>query len=404
VTIGLATDPSQRFDDMQMLLRALERSPTQKRRRRRAIAGSLAMGVGIIALALALTPERDDPCDMQAARAQVQRPALEAQLRARVDGRTPAGSLVSQRLSEGLDRSATAWTNAQVQLCRDRRAKRITPRIQQVRERCLAERREAIVALTNLGSAGDDADAALLEALAARPYAALRSLGDATQCTALGISRTDAPALAKHGDDDDPRRRAIISLALALAPVGLDQIAAAELARAPVEADDDPERALLFGRLAAAAGDRKAAERRLHAVAQATTDDQHQLAVKAWLALIELELTALDAATPADIAPQLRAATRLLDYAEALADPSELALHSQLALLRGRLALALDQGELALPKLDEAIERAELEPTRDADLLAALLSVRASLLREPEAAAADRGRAQAVLRQALGPS
>lgn len=402
VTTGLANDPTQRFDDMQVLLRAIERSPTQKRRRQRAVAGTLALGLGIIALALALAPKRQDPCDMRAARAQVWSPELEAQLRASVGGHTPAGSLASQRLSEGLDRATAAWSDAKVQLCRDRLAKRITPRLQQVRGRCLDERREAIVALTGSSAAGDHDDAALLEALGLRPYAALRSLGDPAQCIELGITLDDAPAPVED------RAWSQAALELALAPVGLDRMAAAELARVGVRANDDPQHTLLLGRLAAAAGDHVAAERDLHAVARATTGSRHELAVEAWLALVELELK-LPVGEPsvsADQPARLEDAARLLDYAEALADPTEAALRSRLALLRGRLALArpLDQVELAMTKLDDAIEHAEFEPTRDPDLLAAMLSVRASLQRSPVAAAADRDRAQAVLREALGPT
>lgn len=393
VVTGLANDPDQRLDDMQLLLRVLERSPAQTRRRRRAIAVTLSMGTAILVLVLALAQRRHDVCDPQAAHTQVWGPELRVELGARIDRQTPAGSLVGQRLTEGLDRVTTAWSEASAQLCRDRRATRTTPRLQLLRQRCLDQRREAITALTGVALASDDADPALLDALVARPFAGLRSLGDPRQCLELGTTSDDTST--RPGDRADAR--ALTRLALALEPAGLRQWAAAELARDNIGADGGPEHQLLLGQLAAAAGDHEAAELHLHAVARATIGTQQQLAVQAWRALVELELQ-LDSPTPPT------AAARLLDYAAALADPSEPALHSQLALLWGRLALALDQPELALARLDDAIERAEFNPTRDPDLLAALLDLRASLHASPDTAAADRSRAQAVLRAAVGPS
>ncbi|WP_052550119.1 serine/threonine-protein kinase [Enhygromyxa salina] len=405
---GLAHDPNHRFDDMQRLLRAIERSPVQQQRRRRVIAATLVTMTITVGLVVGIT--RHDPCDAQAARALAWNPALEAQLRAQIDPRTPAGSLVSQRLSEGLERSSAAWAAGQTQLCHDLRAKRITPGLQAVRERCLQDRRLAINALTGLSTSGEDGSPDLLDALAARPYAGLRSLGDPARCIELGIAVSDAPARSEARAIARARTR----LMLALAPAGMKQYAATELARVDEAADLDAadlEHTLLRGRLAAAAGQLDAAQRDLHAVARAGTANHHELAVRAWLALVEFVLAAEPSAVATtDAAPEqaeratrLWQAVRLLDYAQALTGPGASVLRSQIALLRGRLALALDQPALGLSSLDAAIERAELEPTRDPDLLAELLDLRAALLPVPQAAAADRARARAVRIEAFGP-
>ncbi|HLT35603.1 MAG TPA: serine/threonine-protein kinase, partial [Enhygromyxa sp.] len=305
---GLAGEPNQRFPDMESLLAALERSPEQRRRRRLQIVGTIAGVAASLGLALVLAPERpQDPCEAAGdAIDQVWSADARVRLRSQVDAVASARPLAGQRLVEGLDRHAAVWAEASEQLCRDRRAQRLTERLQATREACLAERREAVRTLVRL--ADDHADPALLEGLAARPFAAVRALGDPSDCVDRAAPSGDRPL------PSEDQRAARIELQLALALVD-------EPGSPSSEAPDDPELELLLGRVAARRGDRAAAEARLHRVAAAALLDEPQRAGAAWMALVELELATLEGPTaPTDRRERTAAldrAAQLLDYADA---------------------------------------------------------------------------------------
>ncbi|PRP90989.1 Serine/threonine-protein kinase PrkC [Enhygromyxa salina] len=400
---GLAPAPEDRFEDMAALLQVLDRSPKRRRRQRQRIAAGAA-GLALAGAAFALIPAREDPCAAEPSTLDgAWGPEARAGLRARVDAAAAPGSRVGERLIAGLDAHEREWAEANRQLCRDREARRVTPRLEAARSRCLDERREALAALTGLANA-EAVDPPLLDALAARPYAALRSLGTPSACVELSASPDGPPAL----ETAELRARARARLVLILAPSDAESRLAAVLEGAGSRGDD-PELELLLGRAAAATGDRDRAQLHLHAAARATTGERHLLAADAWLALVELELAELErsgASTPAEKRAHLREATRLLDYAEAVLDANEFTLGIELALLRGRVGLALDELDHATSSLDAGIERAAVEPLRAPDLLAALLELRAEVYEHrgsDRAAASDRARAEAVLREALGP-
>ncbi|HVH98768.1 MAG TPA: protein kinase, partial [Enhygromyxa sp.] len=398
---GLAGDPAQRFPDMDALLAALERSPEQLRQRRVRIAGAVVGVAAVVGLAVALWPEpAPDACD-DAGDAITQDWNVEAstRLQTRLDAVEGAPRLAGQRVVEGLDQHAQRWAEASAQLCRDRRAQRLTERLQSMREACLVEQREAVRALVRL--ADDGGDPAWLRGLALRPFAAVRALGDPSEC----IDRA-APA-DDRAVPDEAQSAARIELQLALAL--LDEPVASELlARVGSEADGDPELALLLGRAAAKRGDRAEAEARLHAAAAEATSSEPSLAGLAWLALIELELATLEGVeAPTDVrertATHSRAA-QLIDYADALLPANEPDARGELGLLAGRLAL-LDEPAAPPMLLDAAIDRLASEQLLAPDLLLKMLEVRASLHErrgDHAAAASDRAQAHHLALTAFG--
>jgi predicted Ser/Thr protein kinase len=388
---GLAGEPEQRFPDMGTLLAALERSPEQVRRRRMHIAGMVAGVIAVGGLMVMLWPEpAQDPCDAAGdAMAEVWNADARSRLRERIDG------VAGQRLSEGLDQHAQAWADASAQLCRDRRARRLTERLQTTREACLAEQREAVQTLLRLA----EEHPAVRDGLEARPFAAVRALGMPSDCV-------DRPAPA----DDRPlpseaQRTARIELRLALALVEGGELPNDALARVGDELEGDPELSLLLGRVAAKRGERSVAEARLHGAAAAVTSRDPKLAALAWLALGDLELANAEAATGAgERAAMLDRAAQLIAYADALLPESELDSRAELGLLAGRLAL-LDVHAANPELLDAAIDRLDEQQLRAPDLLIALLEVRARLhdrSGNDSLAVADRSRAEQVSLVALG--
>ncbi|MFO7561992.1 MAG: serine/threonine-protein kinase [Enhygromyxa sp.] len=398
VVRGLASEPAQRFADMQALLAALERSPEQRRRRRRQIGGTLGGAAAVLGLALWLRPEPPrDPCEAAGdAIAQVWDAEARTRLRGQVDAVAGARPLAGQRLVEGLDRYAAVWAAASEQLCRDHRAQRLTERLQATREACLAERREALQVLVGLG------DTALLEGLAARPFAAVRALGDPSDCVDRAAPSEEHPAPSEE------QRAARAELELALALTEGPARSSEALTKLEDTAEGDPVRALLLGRVAARQGDRAGAEARLHEAAAATIHGEPELAVRAWIALAELELTTLEGPdAPSDArrrAASIDRAAQLIDYADALLPATELDARAELALLAGRLAL-LEPHAARPALLDAAIERLGEQQLRAPDLLIALLELRARLHErddDEQAAAATRNQAQQVRLAALG--
>lgn len=393
---GLALRPSDRFEDMHELLAALARTPARTRRRRLRLLVSLVAGAAVIGGVIALTPRKRDPCDDQLALA----PSWDPRLGAQVDERTAPGSRAGLRLSEGFELRARRWSEASAQLCRDEQAKRLTPRMLTLRELCLAEHRQALETLAGLASEGTDGALldALLDALAARPYVALRGLGDAFVCNELGASERER----EHLDDAQLRARTRAELILDLDTADAARLAAPELEL--LRERDSPELTLLRGRLALAAGELEQAESMLHEVAQRTMGQDPELLAHAWLTLVDLSFERARAAEEAARPEVLREVGRLLDYAEAVAGDEVAGMPVELALRRGRLGVALGDPVNSMPPLDAAIELAELDPSRDPDLLAAMLELRSQLHGSPVRVAADKARARAVLQAALGPA
>jgi len=398
---GLASDPDQRFPDMEALLVALERSPEQRRRRRLEFAGATVGLVGLLGLGVALLPKRPlDPCDAAGEAITAQWSAhARASLRAQIDGVGGPHPLAGQRLIEGVDRYVGEWTEASKLVCSDGRAHRPTERLQSTREACLARHREAVGVLVRLASpeaeAEGEGDPAYLAGLAARPFAGLRALGDPSRCVDLAAAHDGRPL------PDQDLRAAIIELSLGLAVLDAEQLSGGPLERlgqAP-GVEQDLERGLLLGRVAGKRGDPSDGQARLHAVAAAATHAEPELAGRAWLALAELEL---DTWTPGqgERAAVDRAA-QLLAYADASLPERDAASRGELGLLAGRLALLADDGPSELAALLEAaISRASDEPSpRAPDLLAAMLELRASLHERAGSSAdasADRARAEQV--------
>lgn len=397
---GLASEAEQRLPDMDSLLAALERSPEQVRRRRWGIAGASVGVAAVLGLALAFMPERArDPCELagEAITADWDA-ATRARLRARIDSVAAKGSLAATRVIEGVDRHVAAWSESRELLCRDQTAQRLTERLQTTREACLSRAREAMRTLVQLPTrpvTGGESDGsrALLEGLANRPFAGLRSLGDPTRCIDRAAPLDDRPVLS------DDQRAARIELALALALVDVDQLSSAAIARVGdgCEVDEELECALLLARIAAKRGDRSGAEAQLHAITVAATRGQPKLAAQAWLALVELEVEALakqDAASePWKRGASVERAIQLIAYADAMLPKHETASRSKLALLAGRLAL-IDSRYDHRALLNHAIDAAG---PREPDLLAAMLEIRARLHERDgkrSEAAIDRARAR----------
>src|SRR5690606_16451515 len=147
-------------------------------------------------------------------------------------------------------------------------------------------------------------------------------------------------------------------------------------------------------------GDRADAEAPLHAITVAATHGEPELAAKAWLALVELEVEALakqgDAIEAWERASSVERASQLVAYADALLPTHDTASRSELALLAGGLALIGGRRDhRAL--LDRAIDAAG---PREPDLLAAMLETRARLHErdgKKSEAAIDRAQAQELL-------
>lgn len=400
---GLARDPAQRFQSMDALLAALERSPERMRQRRLRIGGMCLGIVGMVGLGYVVLPEpARDPCeDAGAAIEQEWDAEVRTRVRADVDA-LASRPLAGRRLVEGIDAHARDWGEASVQLCRDRRARRLTERLQSTREACLAEHREALRVLVRM--VGDEGQPGLLRGVAERPFAAVRALGDPSECVDRPAPVDDRPLPSEVHIADR------LALRLALAVSDGPALPTDLLAHTSTEVDGDPELALLLGRLAALQGDREQAEARLHAAAAAATSSAPELAGLAWLALIELELALLeDDDAPTDISTRTAALDRtaqLIDYADALLPAHDQAARAQLGLLAGRWAL-LDQRADHPALLDDAIARLAEQRLRAPDLLVALLEVRAHLHerhgREADASA-DRTQATQVLLEAYGPA
>ncbi len=396
---GLASDPNQRFADMDELLAALERSPEQRRRRIIGIAATLVGVLGVVGVAMAL---RSEPApDLCAGAGDVIAETWDADvgasLREQIDQQASARPLAGQRLVEGVDRHAAAWREASVQLCRDARARRLTERLQATREACLARQRASVGALQRLA----DANPEFVAGLAANPFAGVRALGDPSRCVDQAAPSDDARGLSEG------LRTARIELELASAVLDGSQLPAELIAEVGSESGDDPELELLLARVALARGDRPDAEARFHAVAAATVGRVPQLAAEAWLALVELELRSLEdddaPLDPRERATELDRVGQLLDYADALLPTHDHVARAKLGLLAARLT-RLGSAEDRSALIDAAIERST-KGGGEPDLLIALLEHRAALhdrAGRTDAAVADRARAEKLTNDTFG--
>ncbi len=231
---GLAREPAQRWPDMPTLLSALR---DDGRRWRRA----LAIGAVVSATAgLALAELRAPTCPSEAElRAGLWDAHAHAELRAVFDAiGTRAAASTWAAVQGELDRRADAWIAASISGCRSASAQ----------GECLAERRAEL----------ETAIETLHATTRAELHNALHVLEALPEPTACDTAETTSPALL------EARRR--LSSAQALAALGKDRAAEAELERVSVPGSADPgaaaveaERERLRGRLLARKGDEQAA-------------------------------------------------------------------------------------------------------------------------------------------------
>ena len=388
---GLSVAPERRPADMRALLRELERSPRERRLRWLGGALALTTAVAAAALAVALDGHDDDDGCAQAGTAiaavwdESRRQTLVDAVAVGEAKRWP-GPAAAQR-GEGLDRVAREWDGAQRQLCRDRKAERVTDRLHQLRADCLTAQLAGLETLAGFGgdqleiqpesppSVEAQVQPEALAKLRARPFAALRSLGRPAECLDLdlaGETQQHPPLAAQR---TLRRSELLLALRLAEASSAVDELAAL----AEREGADPATIAWLRGRAALDRGDLELARRQLHRAAGLGVHRQPLLAARAWLSLVELNLRPQpDTPTTRRDEVARTEAELWFSYAAALIDErSSTALQAKLALAGAELALAQRDPELAVVRLNEAIALTELEADAVPDLRATLLRTRA---------------------------
>ena len=152
---GLHPDPAQRPASMRALLDALARVPGA--RRRWLLAGVGAAACAAIAGALALRPAEATCTGAEEAIAAVWSPGAAAAVRA---GFAATGlhyaADAAERVTEGIDRYAAAWTRARTEVCEATRVRgEQSERLLDLRMICLDRRRDRLAALLAVLAAAD---------------------------------------------------------------------------------------------------------------------------------------------------------------------------------------------------------------------------------------------------------
>jgi hypothetical protein len=382
---ALAGKPEARFADMPALLAVLARDDARRRRRWLAAGCGAALLAGLVAAWIAW-PRAPDPCGRAGeAMSETWSDATRDELRAWlvVDAREPWRARTSERLLEGLDQHALAWTASERSLCSDRVARRTTDRLAAARSACLERQREMVAWLAELPRHDDE----LRELVLRHPYALLRALGQPERCL-------DAmPSDDEHDEQDERARTRALARAQLWLAVDRPRRAAEALVAQPCTGDCALPLALAHGKIAARLERHDEARRILPHVAARALQSEPDTSVHAWLELARVE-------------PNHAAALDWLAYANALAD-ARVDRTSQIEVALLGAALELDEGRVdpAMRRLTAAFALADQDPPLDPDLRAALLHLRARASRalgQLDAATRDELEAREQLELALG--
>ena len=149
---GMAPEPEQRFADIDALLVALTHDPSQRRRVWVAAGIGGAALAGVAALAWPRAPEASDPCAGVAAEIA---PAWNDTLRSALVERFEASGLsyapeLAERLDQRLSDYAEGWASERADVCVEHEAGRQSDQLFDLRMGCLAQRRDALAATTEL--------------------------------------------------------------------------------------------------------------------------------------------------------------------------------------------------------------------------------------------------------------
>jgi hypothetical protein len=379
---ALSGKPDARFPDMHALLAVLSRDDARRRRRWLAAGLGVALLAGLAAAWIAW-PRAPDPCGRAGeAMAETWTGAARERLHAWLvgDAREPWHARTSERLLEGLDAHAIAWTASERSLCSDRVARRTTDRLAAARSACLERQREMVAWLAELPRQDDELRALVL----LHPYDLLRALGQPERCL-------DAMPSDDEGDVR-ARERALARAQLWLA-VDRPLRAAEALVAHPCTGNCSLPLALAHGQIAARLARHDDARIALPHVAARALQSEPDTSVHAWLELARAE-------------PSKPAALEWIAYADALATAG-ITRTTQIEVAQLGAQLELDEGrvEAAMQRLTVAFALAEQDPPLDPDLRAALLHLRARASRalgKLDAAALDELEARQQLELALG--